>query len=738
MTTKFVSFAQNLEDVMLWRALKHVDNGFYIDIGAYSPREDSVTAAFYERGWRGINIEPNVHLWQAFLEARPRDISVNVAAGDTPRTSTIYLVSNPRLSTLSADAARDRGREGYGVVARPIEMQTLASIWQTHVPPDQPVHFLNVGVEGFERQVLLGGDWVRLRPWIVVVDATRPMSADASHTEWEQILAQARYTFVYEDGFNRFYVAAERGDLIQAFGHPPNIFDGFVRASEHAAVERSKQSDERAARLEVTLSALRSSRSWRLTAPLRAVTQRATSVWKLALRRVRRIHRSFRRRLVDVSRSIRGDTATEIGAPRSVAVSYGSRPTLLADQPRLLVDVSNVVQTQSRSGIPRVVRSLLNALPGELPAGHSVTPIFATIDRPGYRLAPPIDPSRVLPRDLGSCEPVEIRRTDTFLGLDFRPEVVVAQADFFSELRRVGVRVYFVVYDLLPLTLPHRFRGEAAENHRRWLEVVARADGAFCISQATASELQTWLDSYSGRDARHPTISSFPLGADFEQSTPTTGFPPDARDVLGKLTRRPTFLIVGTLEARKGHEQALDAFELLWNAGADVGLVFVGTRGWLVDRLLARISGHPKLGTRLHWLEGISDEYLSKVYEASSCLLLPSEGEGFGLPVIEALIRGTPVLARDLPVIREIAGENATFFVGFDAASLANAVRARLDSPHPSRPEPSDWIKTRTWKASAKVLARLIFPLEAEPVHQIGTAVHGVLSTSSGAPDQKE
>ena len=77
----FISYAQNHEDVMLWRALKHVQNGFYIDVGANHPSDDSVTRAFYERGWSGINIEP-LSLHMAQLKAdRPRDINLQFAVG---------------------------------------------------------------------------------------------------------------------------------------------------------------------------------------------------------------------------------------------------------------------------------------------------------------------------------------------------------------------------------------------------------------------------------------------------------------------------------------------------------------------------------------------------------------------------------------------------------------------------------------------------------------------------------
>lgn len=226
----FVSYAQNFEDVMLWRALGHLSAGFYIDVGAWSPDQDSVTRAFSERGWRGINVEPNPVHFSGLVERRPLDVNLCVALGDRFGTVMVNFVGDSGLSTANEEFALGHLEAGWVVTRQTVEMRTLASVWQRHVPPDQDVHFLKIDVEGLEKEVLAGNDWTRHRPWIVVVEATLPNSQIESHGDWEHLLLEADYFHVYSDGLNRFYVARERAQLKEAFRSPPNVFDGFVMA----------------------------------------------------------------------------------------------------------------------------------------------------------------------------------------------------------------------------------------------------------------------------------------------------------------------------------------------------------------------------------------------------------------------------------------------------------------------------------------------------------------------------
>lgn len=242
----FVSYAQNFEDVMLRRALKHVEKGFYIDVGAWSPDLDSVTRAFYDMGWRGINIEPNPEFHGQLCTRRQRDINLSLAVSDSKAVLTMNFLSNPGLSTLDDHIAIKHVESGLVVVRRDVQVTTLSALWREHVPTDQEVHFLKVDVEGAEKAVLEGNDWQRCRPWIVVVEATLPMEQTDSYETWEPILLAAQYNFVYADGLNRYYVASERPGLMSSFVHPPNVFDDFVLRAQREAEVLAEQSQARA------------------------------------------------------------------------------------------------------------------------------------------------------------------------------------------------------------------------------------------------------------------------------------------------------------------------------------------------------------------------------------------------------------------------------------------------------------------------------------------------------------
>lgn len=389
----------------------------------------------------------------------------------------------------------------------------------------------------------------------------------------------------------------------------------------------------------------------------------------------------------------------------SEAIAFNVAPD---ERRNFYIDISTIVHVDAKSGIQRVVRSLLHELIRNPPAGHSLVPVYFESGR--YRK---VDIASLVEgggaQYIATSEVVDFRSGDTYLALDLNAHLSSATHNLHVKMRQLGVRLYFVVYDILIMHRPDWWARDIAPMFEKWLRSIAEvATGLVCISATVAEDVSQWLGAQSGRRSDGPLVGSFHLGADIENSRPSTGLPPDAADFLAKIRSSNSFLMVGTLEPRKGHAQALAAFELLWRQGSDAHLVIVGKKGWLVDELHATLLAHPQLGNKLHVLTGASDEYLEMIYGAATCLLVASEGEGFGLPLIEAAQRGVPLLARDLPVFREVAGTHAHYFHGLSAQALADAITAWLAlhkaGEHPSS-ESMPWI---TWRQSAQQLCRVI------------------------------
>jgi FkbM family methyltransferase len=223
---KFLSYAQNQEDVLLNRIFADRPNGFYIDVGAFHPVIGSVTKLFYDRGWHGINIEPISTLLEYVAHERGRDINLPVGLSNREGTLKFYEVLADRgLSTFSTEQAEEHRHAGYEFVEHSIPVTTLARVCEQYDVPT--IDFLKIDVEGFEREVLEGADWGRFRPRVVVIEATKPNQPIPSHEHWEPLLLSADYLFAFFDGLNRYYVRSEDRELVPLLSVPANVFDDF-------------------------------------------------------------------------------------------------------------------------------------------------------------------------------------------------------------------------------------------------------------------------------------------------------------------------------------------------------------------------------------------------------------------------------------------------------------------------------------------------------------------------------
>jgi len=381
---------------------------------------------------------------------------------------------------------------------------------------------------------------------------------------------------------------------------------------------------------------------------------------------------------------------------------------------QLFVDVSEISRTDLRTGIQRVVRAQLVELLNNPPNGFRVEPIYLT-DEGGYwhyRYARRFT-SNILGLDNVKLddETIDYYEGDIFYAPDFAGTFVIEahKAGLYKQMRAKNVSINFLVHDILPILRPDCFPEGPKETHSQWVDAISSvADRLICTSNSVAEELRSYLTA-NDKLREDLQITYIHLGADIERSVTTKVMPQDYEKFLDLLRSKPSFLMVGTIEPRKGYLQTIKAFDILWQNDYDVILVIVGKQGWMVESLIKLINHHPKLNNRLFWLSGISDEYLEKIYESSNCFIMASEGEGFGLPLIEAAKHKLPIIARDIPVFKEVASQYAYYFKNdTDPQTLAKAIEEWLNLYKENKHPKSDGMQYLNWKENVKRLLEVI------------------------------
>jgi len=380
---------------------------------------------------------------------------------------------------------------------------------------------------------------------------------------------------------------------------------------------------------------------------------------------------------------------------------------------QFFVDVSEISRIDLKTGIQRVVRAQLIELIKNPPKGYRVEPIYLTNEGGHwhYKYARKFTANILGLDNIGlEDEAIDYYEGDILYAPDLSPMVINAhKADLYKKMKAKNVSINFLVHDILPISNPEFFPEGAKKTHEDWVDAISSvSDNLICVSKSVADELMSYLKSQN-KLREDLNITYIHNGADIENSVPTKGLPQDHERVLGLLTSKPSFLMVGTVEPRKGHLQTIKAFEILWQKGLDINLVIVGKEGWMVEHVIDLIRTHKELNKRLFWLSGISDEYLEKIYASSTCFIMASEGEGFGLPIIEAARYKLPIIARDIPVFREIAGDSAYYFPNDKSPqTLANTIENWLNLYKENKhPKPYGIIYI-TWKENVKRLLEVL------------------------------
>lgn len=378
---------------------------------------------------------------------------------------------------------------------------------------------------------------------------------------------------------------------------------------------------------------------------------------------------------------------------------------------RLILDVSNTITSPAKTGIQRVVRRICDEIP-EVLKMRGLEPVLAhCIDSGGWRSSDTAE--QQIAGTLVDCPSLRVTQGDGLLLIDSSWHFSDIHRRFLLEARLRGCEINYVLYDQIPLT------GSAfcviLDVYRRWfLAALELATSFICISKAVADELYNLLETINF--PRPMKIGYWRLGADLTNPNKFT-----IKKKIAKNAKRPSFLMVGTLEPRKGHSLALSAFEQLWAEGREFELVIVGKAGWETSELAARIRRHPQFERFLFWHESVSDDELALQYQQTDALIAASYSEGFGLPLIEAGYFGKPAIASDMPVFREAAkgAANAYFFKRGSSEDLAKTILKFISKPKngkpTAKPKKHSW---PNWHESAEELCNVVIKNKWYKVYQ--------------------
>lgn len=787
-----ISYAQNLEDVLLARAFKGQQAGFYIDVGAWDPEKDSVTKHFYDKGWRGVNIEPAREFYDALCLGRERDINLHIALGKSRGERLFYKFGGEGISTPDKQLAVSFARKGFRYEESGITVETLAAICEEYTPGT--IDFIKIDVEGMENEVIRGADWNRYRPRILVIEAVDLLFHAPQWEAWEPFLLENGYSFVYFDGINRFYIRNEEPELAKYFATPPGVLDEF-QTSEHVFLKnannalRKKHSElERqhialeeqyidlqrqrdnlqselaelrqevantihyAHQVEAQLHTVASSRSFRIGYAIRRFARPFLPVLRPGMRLARKAKRAVLRInhwLTSVPRPQRKTvianryrqalapgqaysfTATASSPPQhggngplkqvrkameADLAGNGSEALAAAldatghDEEELLLRGGLAPRARNAVVQARLYQRLTAAAPGNKeafekykpapPGGTEIVVDVRCLQDPDYR-------ERGVGRHAGHVLRVlaEACQGKKDLALlvdaalpDLAPEFAalgkrcaasfdaraVDDVALFVELSPMTaspgpalaflldprVKSMAVLYDFIP--------GDFADHYlstdEQWISyatqtaALSRYDAFLAISESTAAELKQKI----GQDV----------------SVKVTGVAnPLERLESGAGPNEPTgtkfnkyVLAASGGDARKNLLAAIAAVaDCTKIRRRKLGLVVTGAYPAEMIRVAEDFAIKCGLSLkRIQFCSKLTDSQLKNLYSGAEVVLVPSFAEGFSIPVIEAVATGTPVLASDIAVHRELMGEGWWYSAPEDdpLALSANLTRA--------------------------------------------------------------
>ncbi len=280
---------------------------------------------------------------------------------------------------------------------------------------------------------------------------------------------------------------------------------------------------------------------------------------------------------------------------------------------------------------------------------------------------------------------------DIFFSAEVTQGIFDTNSVFFNKIQKNGTKLVFFLHDLIPVLFPE-YNGSMKffRFYQKYLKVLCRANLVVCNSKSVLDDFERYISENKLKTYPGLKKNFTHLGVDFS---------PAVKEEKSDKNDTIKFLMVSTVEVRKKYDQAVEAFELLWQKNYDVSLSIVGKYGWRAEQAKVLIESSAEFGKRLKWYNtGISDEELANQYNSCDAVIFASKTEGFGLALIEAAIYKKPLIIRDIPIFREVSGDNAFYFTGDTGESLCSAIENWIDLYRENKHPRSEKIKYISWE----------------------------------------
>lgn len=351
----------------------------------------------------------------------------------------------------------------------------------------------------------------------------------------------------------------------------------------------------------------------------------------------------------------------------------------MLDKKIIYVDLTNLLQVDFVSGIQRVVIQIMKRLLHE--KEFCVKLLFYEPSQRSYNVLDNEAWLDFYERGKGEkeyCKTTQyislnsFKSGSVFFDIDSVWQSTIPRSILYPDLKNQGIIIYTMVYDIIPITHARYCDKDTCLRFNTYLgATLMYSDRIVTNTNATVEQIQQVCDKL---DVTCPSCSVLPLGSDF--AVEDSGDPSNV-DVASIANLGPYVLMVGTIEPRKNHELLVRSLDV----GMKANVVFAGRVGWNIREFIDRVEKHPQYNKRIFLITDANDAAIHDLYQSAYYVAMPTFNEGFGLPLIESFREEVPVVAADIPVLREVGGEFADYIDNRDANSFASFINASLENP---------------------------------------------------------